>query len=98
MNELLESKLAELETRVRALENLSVIPSSSPVVPRKQSPREFLLGKGPKSDNDKALAAGYYLEIISGAESFSTDQIVAFFGQAKESAPANRRDPPYQNV
>jgi hypothetical protein len=99
MNSSVDERLADLEGRVRALESgPPVVGRVPPASTPKQTPREFLLEKGPKSDNDKALAAGYYLELVSGEESFSAEQIEAFFGKAKESAPANRSDPPYQNV
>jgi hypothetical protein len=98
MSDHLEGRVADLESKVRALEQLFGENAPPLKTAAKPSPREFLLAKAPKSDNDKTLAAGYYLEIISGGESFDFDQIEAFYGQAKEAAPANRRDPPYQNV
>lgn len=95
-----DHRLAELERRVTALEAAR---GASPPTPTngpegKPSPREFLLERAPKSDNDRTLTAGYYIEIIGGAESFNFDGIEDFFGAAKEAVPANRRDPPYQNV
>lgn len=93
-------RIAELERRVAALEASSAEPRVTPAgaAGGKTSPREFLLEHAPKSDNDKTLAAGYYIEVIGGAESFDFDDIERFYAAAKEPAPANRRDPPYQNV
>lgn len=95
-----EDRLTDLELRVIALEGkASRAPPLRPAVDsRKKSPREFLLSKAPKSDNDKTLVAGYFIEIVEGRESFDFDDVEQFYAQAKEAAPANRRDPPYQNV
>jgi len=97
MRESIEERIAKLERRVAALE------SRGPVSPTGKpgdysSPREFLLDRAPTTDYDKTLAAGYHIEIISGQESFDFDDIEKFYAAAKEAAPANRRDPPYQNV
>ena len=98
MSEPLEQRVAALEAGILALERRSMHEPSAPWGKTSPSPREFLLNKAPKSDSDKTLAAGYYIEIISGKDSFNFDDIEVFYGQAKEAAPANRRDPPYQNV
>ncbi|MGA8542152.1 MAG: hypothetical protein WB947_01205 [Thermoplasmata archaeon] len=98
MSQSLEAWAVELETRVRALERRLGENTSPQKAAVKPSPREFLLGKAPKSDSDKTLAAGYYLEIFSGGDSFDLDEIEDFYCQAKEAAPANRCDSPYQNV
>lgn len=97
----IESRVAKLEARVRQLETRDVRASATTAqatASDKLTPREFLLDRAPKTDNDKTLTAGYWLEILSGAESFDFDNIEQFYGAAKEAPPANRRDPPYQNV
>jgi hypothetical protein len=100
MSAVFAARLSELELRVRELEARVGQKAGSPTArsETKPSPREFLLAHMPKSDNDKTLAAGYYIEMIAGNDSFNFDDIEAFYGQAKEAAPMNRRDPPYQNV
>lgn len=98
--EALARRLAEVERRVAELESAgkSPQPKGTRSGDNKLSPREFLLDREPKSDNDKTLTAGFYIEQLSGAESFNFDDIERFLGQAKEPMPKNRRDPPYQNV
>jgi hypothetical protein len=100
MTQDLETRLADLERRVAQLEapRAATRASSTPTPKLKPSAREFLLDRAPKTDLDKTLAAGYHIEIICGAESFDFDGIEGFYAEAKEAAPANRRDPPYQNV
>jgi len=95
-----EARLADFERRIAILEARGGRRTSGPASRSepKPSPREFLIAHMPKNDGDRTLAAGYYIEIISGLDSFSFDDIEAFYTQAKEPAPANRRDPPYQNV
>jgi len=99
MNESLENRIGALEARVTALEQRL----TEKKLPRETtdgilSPREFLLGKAPRGDNDTTLAAGYYLEILAKKDGFTFDDLADFYNQAKEALPANRRDPPYQNV
>jgi len=95
-----ESRIAALERRVTDLESARAASRASTHgdTRAKPSPREFLLDRAPKTDNDKTLAAGYHIEIIGGAESFDFDDVEKFYAAAKEASPANRRDPPYQNV
>jgi len=96
----LEAWKADVERRLAALE----VASRPPQAPggrapgKVVAPREFLLTKNPPSMNDRVLTAGYYIETVVGEESFDMDRLYAFLGQAKEALPANRRDPPYQNV
>nr|WP_276977391.1 hypothetical protein [Ferrimicrobium acidiphilum] len=98
MSDSIELRLKLLEDRVGLIER-SGRPSARPRISKQHAtPREFLLEKSPRSDNDKTLVAGYYIEMIEKKESFDFDDIEAFYHQAKEAAPKNRRDPPYQNV
>lgn len=93
-----ERRLSDLERRVALLESPTT-PKATATEPRdKPSPREFLLKLGPKTDNDKTLAAIYHIEMIGGRESADFDDIAAWYSAAKEAPPANRRDPPYQLV
>jgi len=96
----IERRLAELEQRVAQLERPSSPkpPATSTDSQTKLSPREFLLDRGPKSDNDRTLTAVYHIEMISGQEAANFDDIEAWYHAAKEAPPANRRDPPYQLV
>lgn len=98
MNAEIEEKIAKLEARVEAIERRLRSEAPKQLASPAKTPREFLLEVNPTSDNDKTLTAGYYLEMILGRPSFNFDDIDEFYAQAKEAAPANRRDPPYQNV
>ena len=95
----LEERVAALEGRLLAIERRLEAPAHRER-PKDgtPTPREFLLDKIPKGDNDTTLAAGYYLEMVAGNESFTFDDLADFYNKAKEAMPANRRDPPYQNV
>lgn len=98
MNLTIEDRVRRLEERIAAIELRLGRTTSSEAKRRTPSPREFLLAKSPQSDNDKTLVAGYYVEVVAGKDSFDFDDVAAFLSQAKEAAPKNRRDPPYQNV
>lgn len=98
MTESMEERVEKLERRVLALEEAGRFSPHN--VPKHvvQSPREFLLDKNPKTDNDKTLAAGYYIEILSGKEFFGLTDLESFFDQAKEANPRNPSLPPFLNV
>jgi hypothetical protein len=96
----IERRLEELERRVAQLEHPTSpkLTASSPEARVKPSPREFLLERGPKSDNDRTLTAVYHIEMVGGQEAANFDDIEAWYHAAKEAPPSNRRDPPYQLV
>lgn len=98
MTDDLEAWRTKIEERVASLERRLEAPSVAHKPTQTPSPREFLLTKGPKGAHDLTLAAGYYLEVITGKDSFDLEEIRSFYGQAKEASPANPRDPPFQNV
>jgi hypothetical protein len=97
MAESIEERVDSLERRVAELERKSV-PIIQPPHDEALTPREFLLLKQPGTDNDKTLVAGYFVQILRGKDSFDFDDLAGFYREAKEPIPANRRDPPYQNV
>jgi len=72
--------------------------NASPGVEKRQSVREFLNEKGPKTAADKAMVIAYYLEKSAGTTTFTTDELMAAFLQAKEAPPANPSDLLYQNA
>ena len=80
------------------LESGSKPPGNRPEGDKIPNPRDFLISKSPTTDTEKTLVAGFYIEMLSGKDSFDFDDIEQFFHQAKEAVPANRRDPPYQLV
>ena len=91
----LQKRVAALEVRVAALEGSS---AESERKGKKLSVKEFLLGKSPRSDVEKTLVIGAYLEKFERLKSFSTKDIGAGFRRAKEKVPANIADMIQKNV
>ena len=89
------ARVEALEQRVSALEGDG---TKAKTQTRESTPREFLLSKPTKSILDKTLLAGYYIETVMMRTDFDLDDLSRFFDAAKESQPANRRDPPHQLV
>jgi hypothetical protein len=98
VTESLEKRVEEVERRLLALEELGRGPPATTPKPAVPSPREFLQDKTPMTNNDKALAAGYYIEILTGKEFFGLNDLESFFNQAKEANPRNPSLPPFLNV
>jgi hypothetical protein len=101
MNDNLESRVLDLEIRVKALEQdaLKPGPHVSPVISRKkQSPREFLFAHSPETIVQKTLALGYYFESVDSKGAFNTDDLAAMFRLAKEKSPANINDMINKNI
>lgn len=100
MNEDLNRWRKAIERRLDALEGkLDASGSTRSRTDRTLSPREFLLSKpGVKTLADLGLAAGYYLEVVCGADGFDLDDLNRFYSEAKEPRPRAYRDVPYQNV
>jgi hypothetical protein len=73
-----ESRLSEVEKLLRG-----------PIrVPKLISVKELILSKGPKSDNDRTLVIGFYLE-SKGAVSFTVKDLQEGFREARERVPNN---------
>jgi len=92
------ARLDDLERRVSQLE---AFPRGRGAVRPQvmQSPREFLMShSGSKSLADLGLLAGYFIEVVTGKESFTLDDLNEFYSHAKEPRPKAYRDVPYQNV
>jgi hypothetical protein len=85
--EKIKKTLEEHEARIAKLENLIV--SKPSAIEKKLSIKEFILSKNPKSDVEKTLAIGYYLEKYEGLASFNAKDLEKGFYDAKESAPEN---------
>ena len=69
-------------------------------VPRtkKSSAKEFLLTKNPKTDTQRLLALGYFLEYMSGMDSFNINDLESAFRAAKEKPPGNINDVVNKNI
>jgi hypothetical protein len=86
--------IQQLDDRIKKLENIvynntekiSVLPG------KKISAKEFLMTKKHKTDTQKTLILGYYLENLSGISPFNTADIETAFRLAKEKLPANIND------
>jgi len=59
---------------------------------------QFFKKASPKSDVDRALMAGYFLEKHVGADSFSTGEIVQTIRRAKVKPPVNPSDSIAKNI
>jgi hypothetical protein len=96
----IESQLAELRERIVKLEKIIATGVVGDVVVRgkKQSPKEFLLGRLAKADTQKVLALAYYLEQHEGMQSFNVTDIEAVFRLAKEKVPTNINDSVNKNI
>ena len=93
------SRLNKLEERVEKLEKYFVNTDTSAIArTRKQSAKEFLLTKSPKSEVQKVLALGYFLEHQEGVEFFNVSDLEATFRSAKEKLPKNLNDAVNKNI
>jgi hypothetical protein len=79
--------LSDHEVRLNKIEKL--LAAEPEIVKGKKSIKEFMLSKGPRTDNDKLLAIGYYLEKYEGMESFNAKDLEDGFEEAKEPMPGN---------
>jgi hypothetical protein len=63
-----------------------------------ESPAQFFKKASAKSDPERVLAAGYYLEKLSSMESFTTAEIVDTIRKAKIPRPTNPSDAVAKNI
>lgn len=96
----IEQRLSELETRVAKLEAGSQVSSSDRgASPQKKiSAKEFLMTKELKTEIQKTLVLGYYLEHVVGMASFNVEDLMSAFQAAKEKRPKNMNDAVNKNV
>ncbi len=98
---IIEQRLSELEERVTKLE---VAGSVSPVrhaglgKQKKISAKEFLMTKELRTETQKTLVLGYYLEYMEGMATFNIDDLMVVFRTAKEKHPRNVNDVVNKNV
>lgn len=93
-----QNKLEELEQRIERLEKIFSDPANIREKAKVVSPKEFLLQRNLRSEIQKALALGYYLENIEGVSSFNVADLEAVFRAAKEKLPKNLNDAVNKNV
>ena len=88
INELKE-KLDKHEERIQKLESL--LETNKLHTKKKDSIKEFIISKNPKTDVQKTLVIGYYLENYNSMSSFNVDDILKGFKDAKEKAPLRKK-------
>ena len=90
----IETRVADLENRLTALEKELRAGNSSPKNENKrsQSLNEFLLEKNPTTAIDSVLVIAVYHERFSGANSFSANDILDLIRKAKQKKPKNIND------
>ncbi len=96
-----EKILKDHEQRIAGLEKMLFVSDSSDlsISPLKKiSMKEFLIEKAPKSDVQKTLCIGYFLEKYGGHISFNLNDIEEGFRQAKEPVPGNINDKVNKNI
>jgi hypothetical protein len=95
----LESRVADLEARISALENkrdVSTLNGSSNR--RNTSVNEFLKEKGPKTAMETTLVLAVYHERFNNADSFGTNDLLELIRKAKQKKPANVNDLINKNI
>ena len=84
-----EKRFEELEARVRRLEEGFSKDDRVSTSLKKISVKEFVLQKRPKDDVQKTLVVGYYLEKVTGLNSFNVRDLESAFRSAKEPVLEN---------
>lgn len=79
--------LGQHEIRISELENRRK--STNEIEMKELSIKEFFLQKKPKSDPEKTLLVGYFLEHYRGASAFNSRDLTEAFREAKEKFPSN---------
>ena len=83
--------------RIEALESASREPQSTENK-KGLSIKEFYLSKSPKSELEKTITVGYYLEKHNGISPFSTKDLTEGFKMAREPSPSHISDKVYKCV
>jgi len=89
-------KLAELESRISALEGRTA--KKTAAEGKKLSVKEFLLTKKPTDGVQRTLVIGYYLEHLESMDSFNIRDLADGFRWAKERPPTNINDKVNLNI
>jgi hypothetical protein len=95
-----DQRIDELEKRLEKIEKLLAVPGATArlVKPKKLSVKEFLMTKSVKSEIQKVIALGYFLEHMEGIASFNTTDLETAFRAAKEKLPKNMNDAVNKNI
>jgi len=82
-------KIEDHEKRIQKLESL--VNANLVSFNKKASLNELMLSKKPKTDVQKTLLIGYYLEKYKNMPYFDIDDILKGFRDAKEKAPPKKK-------
>ena len=95
-----KQRLAALEERVARIEAARSSPRTAhaDLGKKKIAAREFLLTKQLKTETQKTLVLGYYLEHVQSVSPFNIEDLVTVFQSAKEKRPQNMNDAVNKNV
>ena len=99
-----EAKIADFLNRHRrepAPPSATSLPASGPASPaggKSMSVAQFFRKVAPKTDVDRTLAAGYYLEYIANLESFTAADVRETIRGAKIPPPRNPSDAVAKNI
>lgn len=97
----LHERISSLEERVKKLEETlssSVTSGTTIGKKKKSSAKEFLMTKEIKTETQKVLVLGYFLEYVEGMESFNVNDLETAFRAAKEKLPKNMNDAVNKNI
>lgn len=97
----LQDQVNALEERMKRLEQAVFSPAAADVSAskkKKSSAKEFLMTKELKTETQKILALGYFLEYMEGMESFNVNDLEVAFRAAKEKLPKNMNDAVNKNI
>jgi len=87
MLEAIKKQLLNHESRISKLEAQPKIDKDTGM--KKLSVKEFILSKKPKSDIQRTLVIGFYLEKYEGVNCFNAKDLEDGFRSAKETVPTN---------
>lgn len=99
VEDMLEAIKKQLENHENRICFLEAQPQNKEVsTGKKLSVKEFLISKKPKTDIDKTLIIGYYLENSDNCLPFNAKDIENGFRNAKETSPKNVNDVINKNI
>jgi len=95
----LAARVANLENRIAELERRGTAsPAISSGEGKRQSAKEFLLGKSISSELQRVVALASFLERQEGLATFNVSDLEGAFRQAREKLPKNMNDAVNKNI
>lgn len=97
----IQEQIDSLEERVKKLEGILASGTGVEIAAgkkKKSSAKEFLMTKELKTETQKVLALGYFLEYMEGMEAFNITDLDGAFRAAKEPLPKNMNDAVNKNI